>query len=78
MNLTHKEPFGVLYLTVSPAMCIYNVDDGSMLLIHQLNYRPFTNYEMILKSINAFGTSDSEFFNRGPRNKIEFWLSVYF
>lgn len=78
VNLTQKEPFGVLYLTVSPAMCIYNVDDSSMLLIHELNYKPFTNYEMILRAISAFGTSNSEFANRGPKRKIEFWLSVYF
>ncbi len=77
VKVSQPEPFDWLYFTPS-LFSIYNLSDGSFLLSASLNYKPATNVEFILWPSLLIGGESSEFGSRQARQRIEFWMRVFF
>lgn len=77
LKITHPEPFDILYLTLSPSV-IYNLNDNSFLLSPTLSYKPYTNFELLVRNTVSFGGDSSEFGGKQYQRIVELWVTVYF
>jgi hypothetical protein len=77
LKITHPEPFDILYFTLSPSV-IYNLNDNSLLLSPTLSYKPYTNFELLVRNTLLLGGDSSEFGGRQYKRIVELWVTVYF
>jgi len=77
VKLTHPEPFGWVYASIS-AFTIYNVRDRSSTLSPQLTLRPYTNFAFLLRPTVLCGGRRTEFGSRQFQRKAEVWTRFYF
>lgn len=77
VKVSQPEPFDWLYFTPS-LFSIFNLSDRSFLVSASLNYKPATNVEFILWPSFLIGGDSSEFGSRQARQRVEFWMRVFF
>ena len=77
VKLTQPEPFSLVYTSIS-MFTIYNLADKSFLLSPQLSYKPYTNFEALLRPILFFGDNNTEYGSKQFERKVEIWLRFYF
>jgi hypothetical protein len=77
LKLSHPEPFGWLYASISAAT-IVNLADGSVSLLPQLSYEPFTDSQIILWPAISLGGEESESGSRQFLARLEMWARFYF
>ncbi|MFC1712937.1 hypothetical protein ACFL6S_04665 [Candidatus Poribacteria bacterium] len=73
----HPEPFGWLYFTPS-LFTIYNINDNSFMLAVPLNYKPFTNFELMFCPTFLIGDDGTEFASRQFEQKYELRMKLHF
>jgi hypothetical protein len=77
LKLMQPEPFSWLYFSIS-MFSIYNLADNSFLLSPQLNYKPYTNFEVLLWPFLFFGDEGTEYGSKQFKKKVEIWMRFYF
>ena len=77
LKLMQPEPFSWLYFSIS-MFSIYNLADNSFLISPQLNYKPYTNFEVLLWPFLFFGDEGTEYGSKQFSKKIEIWMRFYF
>ena len=77
LKLMQPEPFSWLYFSIS-MFSIYNLADNSFLISPQLNYKPYTNFEVLLWPFLFFGGEDTEYGSKQFKKKVEIWMRFYF
>ena len=77
LRLMQPEPFSWLYFSIS-IFSIYNLADNSFLISPQLNYKPYTNFEVLLWPFLFFSDENTEYGSKQFSKKIEVWMRFYF
>ena len=77
VKLIQPEPFSLVYTSIS-MFTIYNMADKSFLFSPQLSYKPYTNFEVLLRPILFFGSNTTEYGSKQFERKVEIWLRFYF
>lgn len=77
VKLIQPEPFSWLYSSIS-IFTIFNLADKSFLFSPQLSYKPYTNFEVLLRPIFFFGSNNSEYGSKQFKKKVEIWMRFYF
>ncbi len=77
LRLSHKEPWGLLYVT--PAVTtIIDAANGSATVQPELSSSGFTNLELRLRTQANLGERDSDFGARASRARLTFRLRAFF
>ena len=77
IKIMQPEPFSWLYFSIS-MFSIYNLADNSFLISPQLNYKPYTNFEVLLWPFLFFGDEGTEYGSKQFKKKVEIWMRFYF
>jgi len=77
VKLIQPEPFSLVYTSIS-MFTIYNLADKSFLLSPQLSYKPYTNFEALLRPFLFFGGNTTEYGSKQFERKVEIWMRFYF
>ena len=77
IKIMQPEPFSWLYFSIS-MFSIYNLADNSFLISPRLNYKPYTNFEVLLWPFLFFGDEGTEYGSKQFSKKIEIWMRFYF
>lgn len=77
LRASHKEPFGILYLTPAVA-CVVNLVDGSFSLSPELAYTGITNLELRLRAVFFAGSLGTEYGEKPADARLEAQARYFF